>query len=151
MKSDSVGSWIEILRNTLAHRNTQNSDILFHDLIYKAPDLHNPLVVKAIFESFLTPFDSGTMQCCITMLAAVPLELYMSSYIDILPALLMTQPTWATDLFDYPGRDLTRDEIRNIKNKLLLPLSGRKTINALREEILIQGLQNDEPWHFLIG
>lgn len=145
---NSIEDWINKVRSTISTKTNHNDRIL-QDLMYECPNTYSQDIADAIFLTFLTPFDSSTMQACINALSNFQLEIYTSSYIKILPHLLKTQPIWAVDLFDYPGKQLLPTEARHIADKIFKSPDGQKILIDLKSEIAHQNLDSDEPWCFI--
>ncbi|MQG94756.1 hypothetical protein [Pseudomonas sp. MN1F] len=147
-KTDECDEWIRKIKAVITDKG-KDSDTRFHELIYNAPDTNPQIVVDTIFSTFLHPFDSSVMQACITVLSGYPLEIYTASYVKILPLLLETEKTWAIDLFDYPGKELSPADVKKIETKILERHDGQQILHDLKSEIIYQQLDQDEPWSFL--
>jgi hypothetical protein len=145
---DETDEWIREIKIVTTSKG-KDSDTRFHELIYNPPNTNPAIVIDTIFSTFLHPFDSSVMQACITVLSDYSFEIYTASYIKILPLLLEKEKTWAIDLFDYPGKELSPADVKTIETKILERHDGQRILHDLKSEIIRQQLDQDEPWCFI--
>ncbi len=146
MTSQTPPQWINEINLSLTPPKSDQKEIDFYNSLCKAPQKLPAHATEILMGSFLDPYESSTMQLCMSILENATFDEYYNAYIKILPELIAKQPDMTLSLLNYPRAELSQNQISIIIHKIKQQDPSGKLKGDLDHCILEWNLKDYEPW-----
>lgn len=146
MTTQNLSQWISEISSSLTHPKSDQKATNFYNLLCKAPRELPAHATEILMGSFLDPYESSTMQLCMSILGNAAFNDYYNAYIKILPELIAKQPDMTLSLLNYPRAELSQNQISIIIHKIKQQDPSGKLKDDLDHCILEWNLKDYEPW-----